>query len=116
MTEGGATHDGIGVDGLARMLRDGRITRRGFLARAAGLLGSAAVAEGMLARVAAGQTTTKTDLVIAQNADVGKLDPHFSTAVHAITISFNMFDHLVSRHRDGKLAPSLATEDRKSVE
>ena len=110
MTEHAPTHKGLGVDGLARMLRDGRITRRGFVAQAAGLLGGLAAAEGLLARVAGAQATNKSDLVIAQSAEVPRFDPHFSTAVHAITVSFNIFDHLVSRHRDNKLYPSLATE------
>ena len=58
MTEKDKRHDGVTVDGLARMLQDGRITRRGFLAGAAGLLGSMAAAEGILARVAGAQTTS----------------------------------------------------------
>ena len=98
------------LDGLARMLRDGRITRRGFLARAAGLAGSLAAAEGLLARAVGAQATGKTDLVIAQSGDISKLDPHLSTAGLDVTVTFNLFDHLGSRHRDNKLYPSLATE------
>ncbi len=104
------TRDSVSVDGLARMLRDGRITRRGFLARTAGLLGSAAAAEGLLARVAGAQTTKKTELVVAQSGDISKLDPHLSTGVFDITLTFNLYDNLTSRHPDGKLYPGLATE------
>ena len=104
------TRDSVSVDGLARMLRDGRITRRGFLARTAGLLGSAAAAEGLLARVAGAQTTKKTELVVAQSGDISKLDPHLSTGVFDITLTFNLYDNLASRHPDGKLYPGLATD------
>ncbi len=102
--------DGFAVDGLARMLREGQITRRAFLAQAAILLGSAAAAEGLLARVAAAQTTTKNTLVIGQSADISTLDPQMSTSVNDIAVTFDLFDNLISRHYDGKLYPSLATE------
>ena len=102
--------DTIAVNGLARRLQDGRITRRGFLAQAVGLVGSLAAAEGLLARVVGAQTTGKTDLVIAQGGDVSKFDPHLSTTVHDTSVTFNIYDNLLSRHRDGKLYPSLATE------
>ena len=92
------------VDGLARMLRDGRITRRGFLTRAVGLLGSVAAAEGLLARVAGAQA--KTDLVVAQSGDVSHLDPHMSAHVFEITVTLNLFDNLTSRHADGRLYPT----------
>jgi hypothetical protein len=49
MTGSRATRDDISVDGLARMLLDGQITRRGFLLREVGVLGSLAAAEGVLA-------------------------------------------------------------------
>jgi len=101
--------EGTTIDGLARMLQDGRITRRGFLVGAAGLLGSMAAAEGMLARVAGAQAGKKS-LVIGQSADVSKLDPQMSTTVNDIAITFNMFDNLLTRRLDGKLHPSLATE------
>jgi peptide/nickel transport system substrate-binding protein len=106
-----ATHkeaDRITVDGLARMLRDGRITRRGFLARAAGMVGSAALAESLLTRIAGAQA--KTDLTIAQSGDVSHLDPHMSAHVFEITVTLNLFDNLTSRHPDGKLYPGLATD------
>ncbi|MFI5341851.1 MAG: ABC transporter substrate-binding protein [Candidatus Methylomirabilales bacterium] len=110
MEEVGAKRDGFTVDELARMFRDGRITRRGFLAQAGVLLGSVAAAEGLLARGAGAQTTSKTTLVIGQSADISKLDPHLSTTVNDIAVTFNLYDNLLSRHRDGKLYPSLATE------
>ncbi|HWU36815.1 MAG TPA: ABC transporter substrate-binding protein, partial [Candidatus Acidoferrum sp.] len=102
--------DGFTVEGLARMFRDGQITRRGFLTRAAVLLGSAAAAEGLLARVAGAQATSKTTLVVGQSADVSKLDPQMSTTVNDIAVTFNLFDNLLSRHHDGKLYPSVASE------
>ncbi|HWT81748.1 MAG TPA: hypothetical protein VN648_23405, partial [Candidatus Methylomirabilis sp.] len=71
--------DGFTMEGLARMFRDGQITRRGFLTRAAVLLGSAAAAEGLLSRVAGAQATSKNTLVVGQSADVSKLDPQMST-------------------------------------
>ena len=102
--------NGFTVDGLARMLRDGQITRRGFLTQAAVLLGSVAAAEGLLARVAGAQTTRKNTLVVGQSADVSKLDPQMSTTVNDIAVTFNIFDNLLSRHHDGKIYASLATE------
>jgi peptide/nickel transport system substrate-binding protein len=110
MAERETVANDLTVDGLARMLRDGRITRRGFLARAAGMVGGLAAAEGLLARVVGAQTTRKTELVVAQSGDVSKLDPHLSTAVFDITVYFNLFDNLTSRRVDGRLAPGLATD------
>jgi len=110
MIEKNKRHDGVTVDGLARMLQDGRITRRGFLAGAAGLLGSIGAAEALLARVAGAQTTSKNTLVIGQSSDISKLDPHLSTTVNDIAVTFNLYDNLLSRHWDGKLYPSAATE------
>ena len=110
MGEWQGSRDGVSVDGLARMLRDGRITRRGFLHAAAGTLGSLAAAEGLLARVSEAQTTKKNTLVVGQSADVSKLDPHMSTTVNDIAVTFNLFDNLLSRRQDRKLYPSLASE------
>jgi peptide/nickel transport system substrate-binding protein len=110
MDELEARREGTTVDGLVRMLRDGRITRRGFLGRAIGLVGSLAAAEGLLAQVPGAQAASKNALVIGQSADVSKLDPQMSTTVNDIAITFNLFDNLLSRHHDGKLYPSLATE------
>ena len=109
MAEVKEKRDGVTVDGLARMLRDGRITRRGFLAGAAGVVGSMVAAEGLLARVEGAQAAKK-NLVVGQSADVSKLDPQLSTTVNDIAVTFNIFDNLLSRHKDGKLYPSLATE------
>ncbi len=110
MAGAGPTREGITVDSLVRMLRDGRITRRGFLFRAAGLVGSVAAAEGLLARAAGAQTTQKTELVVAQSGDVSHLDPHMSSHVFEITVTLNLYDNLTSRHPDGRLYPGLATE------
>lgn len=105
-----AGDDSITLGGLARMLEDGKITRRGFLARTVGLVGSLAAAEALLTRVVGAQTTGKSDLVIAQGGDISKFDPHLSTTVHDTSVTFNLYDNLLSRHRNGKLYPSLATE------
>jgi peptide/nickel transport system substrate-binding protein len=105
-----ATRDELTADGLASMLRNGKITRRGFLARAVGIVGSAAAAEGLLARVVGAQATRKNELVVAQSGDVSHFDPHMSTHVFEITVTFNLYDNLISRHDDGKLHPGLATE------
>ncbi|MFB3819239.1 MAG: ABC transporter substrate-binding protein [Candidatus Methylomirabilales bacterium] len=110
MTHDGVGREGVTLEGLARMLRDGAITRRGFLAGAAGLLGSMAAAESFLARAAGAQTTGKSTLVVGQSADVSKLDPHLSTTVNDIAITFNLYDNLLTRRRDGKLYASLATD------
>jgi peptide/nickel transport system substrate-binding protein len=110
MADFDTTHDSIRADGLVRMLREGRITRRGFLARAAGLFGSVAAAEGLLARVVGAQTTRKTELSVAQPGDISKLDPHLSTGGFDITITLILYDTVTSRHPDGRLYPGLATE------
>ena len=110
MSDRNTRSDGTTIDGLAHMLQEGRITRRGFLAGAAGLLGSMAAAEGLLARVAGAQTTSKNTLVIGQSSDISKLDPHLSTTVNDIAVTFNLYDNLLSRHHDGKLYASAATE------
>lgn len=52
----------------------------------------------------------KTELIIAQGADVQKFDPHMSTTDMDIKVTFNIFDNLITRGADGKLKPALATE------
>src|SRR6201997_1946093 len=86
-----------------------KLTRRELL-KGAAALGAAGAAPGLRAQPAHAQTTTKRELVIAQGGDISKFDPHFSTSSNDIRVSFNLFDNLVSRHPDGKLHPSLATE------
>ena len=110
MVQEGGKRDGMAVDGFARMLRDGKITRRGFLVQTAGLLGGLAAAEGLLARVAGAQTTKKTEVVVAQAGDLSKMDPHLTTSGWDLTILLNLYDNLTSRHSDMKLYPGLATE------
>ena len=83
-------------------------TRRGFIYGAAAMAGGLAVERSVFARNAEAQTTKKTELVIAQSGDISKLDPHLSTAGLDVTVTFNLYDNLVSRHRDNKLHPSLA--------
>src|SRR4029077_17251778 len=84
-------------------------TRRELL-KTAGVAGAAAALPTALASSVGAQTTQKRELIVAQGGDISKFDPHFSTSSNDIRISFNLFDNLVSRHPDGKLAPSLATE------
>jgi len=83
-------------------------TRRTFIQSAAAVAGGLAVHQSVLARRVEAQTTKKTDLIIAQAGDISKLDPHLSTAGFDVTVTFNLYDHLVSRRRDNKLYPSLA--------
>jgi peptide/nickel transport system substrate-binding protein len=97
------------------MQRDERVSealsRRDFLARAAGLgIAASGLLEAARPGPAAAQTTQKRELIVAQGGDISKLDPHFSTSSNDIRVSFNIFDNLTSRHPDGKLFPGLATE------
>src|SRR5687768_5450610 len=85
------------------------LTRRELL-KAAGVAGATAMLPAARPDVAEAQTTQKRELVVAQSGDISKFDPHFSTSANDIRISFNLFDNLISRHPDGKLHPSLATE------
>ena len=52
----------------------------------------------------------KTELVVGQAADVTTLDPHMSNFSADITVTFNLFDNLLSRDRNQELQPMLATE------
>ena len=54
----------------------------------------------------------KRDLVVVTAADISKLDPHLSTSVNDITVSFQIFDNLTTRDPDLNLIPQLATEWR----
>jgi peptide/nickel transport system substrate-binding protein len=85
------------------------LTRRDLL-KGAAALGAAAAVPLTAGGPALAQTTQKNELVTAQSGDVSKFDPHFSTSSNDVRVSFNIFDNLVSRHPDGKLYPSLATE------
>ncbi|MGH7321080.1 MAG: ABC transporter substrate-binding protein [Candidatus Rokuibacteriota bacterium] len=85
------------------------ITRRDVI-KGAAALGTALIAHQVLGRSASAQTTQKKELVVAQGGDVSTFDPHMSTSSNDIRVSFNIFDNLVSRRPDGKLAPGLATE------
>jgi peptide/nickel transport system substrate-binding protein len=55
----------------------------------------------------------KTELVVAQAADISTLDPQKSTQVNDITVTFNLFDNLLVRARDLTIQPGLATEYRQ---
>lgn len=52
----------------------------------------------------------KDTLVVAQNADAATLDPQKQGKMPDMNILINMFDTLVTRDADNKLAPALATE------
>jgi peptide/nickel transport system substrate-binding protein len=84
----------------------GGLNRRLFIGGAT----AGAVVAAARPLTAAAQTTRKTELVISQGGDITHLDPHLATTTTNVTVTFNLFDHLVSRHLDGKLHPSLATE------
>lgn len=52
----------------------------------------------------------KDTLVVAQSSDAGTLDPQKQGKMPDMNILINMFDTLVTRGEDNKLAPGLATE------
>jgi peptide/nickel transport system substrate-binding protein len=52
----------------------------------------------------------KRQLNVGTAADITTLDPHFSTAVNDITVTFQIFDNLTTRTPDLQLVPQLATE------
>jgi peptide/nickel transport system substrate-binding protein len=80
-----------------------RLSRRAVLAGAgAALTGLALARTG--ARPARAESGAR-DLVVAQGADVARLDPHFSTDIWAL---FNLYDTLVTRRADRQLHPALA--------
>ncbi len=84
-------------------------TRREILKAMAGL-GTAGALPHVLRGTAQAQGGAKRELVVAQGGDVSKLDPHLSTSVNDIVVLFNIYDNLISRRRDLKLHPSIATE------
>jgi peptide/nickel transport system substrate-binding protein len=86
-----------------------QVTRRELL-KGAATLGAASAVASALGSSAQAQTTQKRELIIAQGGDIAAFDPHMSTSANEIRVSFNVFDNLISRHPDGKLHPSLATE------
>jgi peptide/nickel transport system substrate-binding protein len=63
-------------------------------------------AAGATAKAPAGKNT----LVIGTAADISSMDPHTTTAVNNITVSFNLYDNLTTRTPDLKHVPQLATE------
>jgi len=93
------------------------IGRRSFLGRAAGF-GLGAGAPGFLSSAsawAAGETTTKRDLVVLQASDITALDPHGAIYTSDAAVKFNLFDTLVRRHPDGTLHPALATAWKRTA-
>lgn len=112
MNKGERSRNNQGAWQSAHGESSGEISRREFMSESARISG-AAVAAGLLASPfgeLALAAKKGGDLVIAQGGDVSKLDPYLSTSVHDITVSFNIYDNLITRRRDGKLHPSLATE------
>jgi peptide/nickel transport system substrate-binding protein len=94
----------------------GTLDRRAFLQRAAaiGLTAASATPLRPHAARAAGDTTSKRELVILQGADVTALDPHASTYGSDMRVAANVFDTLVRRHPDGSLRPALASAWRRA--
>lgn len=52
----------------------------------------------------------KDSLIVAQDTDAGTMDPQKQGKIPDMSILSNMFDTLVTRDADNKLAPGLATE------
>jgi ABC-type transport system substrate-binding protein len=93
------------------------VGRRSFLGHAAAF-GLGATAAGLRSRApvwAAGETTSKRELVVLQASDVTGLDPHATLHTSDLVVKFNLFDTLVRRHPDGTLHPSLATGWRRTA-
>ncbi len=86
------------------MSAPGALPRRTLIALGSGAL-AGLMLDGGWARRASGEGRDGGSLVIAQGADVVRLDPHFSTDVAAL---FNLYDTLVTRRADNQLHPSLA--------
>jgi peptide/nickel transport system substrate-binding protein len=80
------------------------LSRRAFLGLSRAALAMVAL-EQARARSAFGQVRRAHDFVVAQGADVARLDPHFTIDFCAI---FNLYDTLVVRRADNRLHPSLA--------
>ncbi|TBL76012.1 ABC transporter substrate-binding protein [Paenibacillus thalictri] len=74
--------------------------------------GSSATAPNQTADPGKPATTasTKDTLVVGQDTDAGTLDPQKQGKMPDMNILSNMFDTLVTRDADNKLAPALATE------
>lgn len=92
--------------------------RRDFLSRASLALASGSAAAWpsvATAQPRAVGTTAKRDLIIAQPADVTRLDPHASTYSSDFRVALNLFDTLIRRHPDGSLHTSLATAWRRTA-
>src|SRR5439155_2706220 len=71
---------------------------------------AAPAAQPTAAAAAAKAPADKRNLTVVASADISKLDPHMSTSVNDITVSFQIFDNLTTRDPDLKLIPQLATE------
>jgi peptide/nickel transport system substrate-binding protein len=75
------------------------------------------VLSGCTSSTGSSNTTSKpaaaaasTSLVVGQDTDAGTLDPQKQGKMPDMNILINIFDTLVTRDADNKLAPSLATE------
>jgi peptide/nickel transport system substrate-binding protein len=71
---------------------------------------AAPAAQPTAAAAAAKAPADKRNLVVVTSADVTNFDPHMSTSVNNIFVSFQIFDSLTTRDPDLKLVPQLATE------
>src|SRR6266496_1806293 len=71
---------------------------------------AAPAAQPTAAAATAKAPADKKNLSVVTSADISKLDPHLSTAVNNITVSFQIYDNLTTRDPDLKLIPQLATE------
>src|SRR5437763_6659947 len=71
---------------------------------------AAPAAQPTAAAATAKAPADKKNLNVVTSADISKLDPHMSTSVNDITVSFQIFDNLTTRDPDLKLIPQLATE------
>src|SRR5919197_1376059 len=71
---------------------------------------AAPAAQPTAAAATAKAAADKRNLVVVTSADVTNFDPHMSTSVNNIFVSFQIFDSLTTRDPDLKLIPQLATE------
>jgi peptide/nickel transport system substrate-binding protein len=71
---------------------------------------AAPAAQPTAAAATAKAPADKRNLVVVTSADVTNFDPHMSTSVNNIFVSFQIFDSLTTRDPDLKLIPQLATE------
>jgi peptide/nickel transport system substrate-binding protein len=81
------------------------VSRRAFVRGSGALLGTVAL-EAAQARGLGAQPGQRRDLIIGASWDVDSFDPHFSLDTGAV---FAVYDTLITRRPDLRLAPALAT-------